>query len=171
MQNHTEELFAGSAPAVVTSERVLYTPSGFARTSLGYLQEIGTLKVHRPHTAGRKNLTSFLFFTVTEGCGELTYEGKTYVLKKGDCIFIDCRKEYIQSTGRQLWSLAWIHFYGPNMTAIYDKYLERGGRVVFHPVYISEYLALHQRIFALAKSDDHIRDMRSTVNLTSFWYC
>jgi AraC family transcriptional regulator of arabinose operon len=160
MQNHTEELFAGSAPAVVTSERVLYTPSGFARTSLGYLQEIGTLKVHRPHTAGRKNLTSFLFFTVTEGCGELTYEGKTYVLKKGDCIFIDCRKEYIQSTGRQLWSLAWIHFYGPNMTAIYDKYLERGGRVVFHPVYISEYLALHQRIFALAKSDDHIRDMK-----------
>ena len=92
MQNHTEELFAGSAPAVVTSERVLYTPSGFARTSLGYLQEIGTLKVHRPHTAGRKNLTSFLFFTVTEGCGELTYEGKTYVLKKGDCIFIDCRE-------------------------------------------------------------------------------
>lgn len=46
------------------------------------------------------------------------------------------------------------------MTAIYDKYLERGGRVVFHPVYISEYLALHQRIFALAKSDDHIRDMK-----------
>lgn len=88
MQNHTEELFAGSAPAVVTSERVLYTPSGFARTSLGYLQEIGTLQVHRPHTAGRKNLTSFLFFTVTEGCGELTYEGKTYALKKGDCILL-----------------------------------------------------------------------------------
>ena len=88
MQNHTEELFAGSAPAVVTSERVLYTPSGFARTSLGYLQEIGTLKVPRPHTAGRKNLTSFLFFTVTEGCGELTYEGKTYVLKRATAFLL-----------------------------------------------------------------------------------
>lgn len=61
MQNHTEELFAGSAPAVVTSERVLYTPSGFARTSLGYLQEIGTLKVHRPLQREEKILLLFCF--------------------------------------------------------------------------------------------------------------
>lgn len=53
-----------------------------------------------------------------------------------------------------------IHFYGPNMTAIYDKYLERGGRAVFHPVSVSGFLEICHRIYELADSDDYIRDMK-----------
>lgn len=128
-----KDLFVNTQLPVVTSDRILYTPSNFARTSLLYLQEIGSLQVHKPHSTGRSNLSSYLFFTVTDGEGELICEGRTYSLRTGDCVFIDCRKQYAHSSSEKLWSLSWIHFYGPNMTAIYDKYLERGGRAASTP--------------------------------------
>ena len=46
---------------------------------------------------------------------------------------LTAEKRYAHSSSEKLWSLSWIHFYGLNMTAIYDKYLERGGRAVFTP--------------------------------------
>ncbi len=111
-----KDLFVNTQLPVVTSDRILYTPSNFARTSLLYLQEIGSLRVHKPHSTGRSNLSSYLFFTVTDGEGELICVGRTYSLRTGDCVFIDCRKQYAHSSSEKLWSLSWIHFYGPNMS-------------------------------------------------------
>ena len=111
-----KDLFVNTQLPVVTSDRILYTPSNFARTSLLYLQEIGSLRVHKPHSTGRSNLSSYLFFIVTDGEGELICEGRTYSLCTGDCVFIDCRKQYAHSSSEKLWSLSWIHFYGPNMS-------------------------------------------------------
>lgn len=86
-------------PSSVSSNRVLYTPSSFARSSLLFLQETGSLVAKRPHTSSRVNLSSFLFFIVTSGSGELEYEGEVYKLSKGSCVFIDCEKAYSHSTG------------------------------------------------------------------------
>lgn len=112
-----KDLFVNTQLPVVTSDRILYTPSNFARTSLLYLQEIGSLRVHKPHSTGRSNLSSYLFFTVTDGEGELICEGRTYSLRTGDCVFIDCRKQYAHSSSEKLWSLSWIHFYSPYAVA------------------------------------------------------
>ena len=46
-------LFEGT---LVESERILYTPSTFARTNLIHLQECGRLKALSPHTSHRENL-------------------------------------------------------------------------------------------------------------------
>lgn len=86
-----QELFNPQSPSV-TSSRILYTPSTFARTSLLHLQEVGSLQAVHQHTSTRTNLTSFLCFVVLLGAGSLTYEGMTYPLSAGDCVFIDCRK-------------------------------------------------------------------------------
>ena len=86
-----QELFNPQSSSV-TSSRILYTPSTFARTSLLHLQEVGSLQAIYPHTSTRTNLTSFLCFVVLSGNGTLTYEGTTYELSAGDCVFIDCRK-------------------------------------------------------------------------------
>ena len=52
MEQSENTLFA--APACVQSDRILYTPSAFARTSLLHLQEAGTLKALQPiPAAGR----------------------------------------------------------------------------------------------------------------------
>ena len=89
-----QELFLNSE-ASVQSDRILYTPSLFARSALLNLQEVGSLKARSPHTSTRSGLTSYLYFLVLDGEGSLTYEGRQYQLKQGDCVFIDCQNHTV----------------------------------------------------------------------------
>ena len=159
-----EEYFQTPSPSV-SSRRILYTPSAWAKSNLIFLQETGSLQAIRPHVSTRQNLQSYLCFVVLEGKGSLEYDGCRYEMTKGECAFIDCRKRYSHSTGESskgginaadgtenmcrasdldnsLWSLGWAHFYGANMQAIYDKYLERGGQPVFRPENMNVYTEL-----------------------------
>ena len=64
-----EGLFQGD---IVTSKRILYTPSPFARNALLYLQETGELKAKKPHVSHRQGLASYLFLWCWKGmapCG------------------------------------------------------------------------------------------------------
>ena len=171
-----------TASPSVQSSRILYTPSPFARSSLLHLQEVGSLTAIKPHTSKREKLQSYLCFMVEDGEGELVYEGKKYELRRGDVVFIDCRKAYSHSTGLNpnagLWSLRWCHFYGPSMPAIYAKYCERGGLPVIRGTDVargddmgrgddvsrgadvSQYSTVISDIYTLASSSDYIRDMR-----------
>lgn len=144
---------------LVASKRILYTASSFAKTSLIYLQEIGFLQAKEPHTSKRENLSSYLFFIVLSGSGSLDYEGNTYSLKKGDCVFIDCKKPYSHTTTQNLWQLSWAHFYGPNMNQIYEKYAERGGHPCFHPDNLDEFVSLLQDLYDVAEADSYVKDM------------
>jgi len=150
----------------VESSRILYTPSDFARTSLLHLQEIGSLKALRPHTSARENLVSYLCFVVVDGCGEFFYDKKRYGLTAGDVVFIDCHKPYSHRTDKELWTLQWCHFYGPELSAIYLKYLERGGQPVFHPDKVWEIRELLTKLYTIADSVDYVRDMRINQELS-----
>ena len=166
-----DALFHGD---IVSAKRTIYTPTSFAKSSLLYLQEIGTLKANRQHTSKRNNLDSFLFFFINEGSGELSYEGELYQLKKGDCVFIDCANSYSHTTSPDLWNISWIHFNGPEMLKIYDKYKQRGGNPVFHPnsdknkdIEISsqnngleKFIGIWKNTQKIAISSDYLRDMR-----------
>ena len=70
-----QELFLNSE-ASVQSDRILYTPSLFARSALLNLQ------ARSPHTSTRSGLTSYLYFLVLDGEGSLTYEGRQYKLNR-----------------------------------------------------------------------------------------
>lgn len=152
---------------VVSSNRVLYTASPFARSSLLYLQEVGTLRALKPHTSRRTNLSSFLFFTVISGAGSLSYEGESYSLSTGDMVFINCEKPYSHTTETDLWSLRWCHFNGPTMPAVYDKYKDRGGRAVFHPESPDSFTTILDSLYSLASGSDYIKDMRINEGLNS----
>ena len=80
-----QELF-NPQPSSVSSSRIIYTPSTFARTSLLHLQEVGSLQAVHPHVSKRSNLVSFLCFIVLSGEGELRYEGEEFKLHQGDCV-------------------------------------------------------------------------------------
>ena len=153
----SEHLFQGND---VSTNRLLYTPSEFARSNLMYLQEIGSLKARKTHTSKRQNLESFLFFYVKEGRGVLDYNGKEYAVETGDCVFISCKNPYSHRTSEDLWALDWIHFYGDNILPIYLKYVERGGQPVFHPDSLSEASDIFARLSRVAHSADYIRDIR-----------
>ncbi len=50
----------------------------------------------------REDMRSFLFFIVTKGSGRVVYQENEYTLHTGDCVFIDCRKFYSQSSSEDL---------------------------------------------------------------------
>lgn len=160
-------------PTIVSSNRILYTATSFARSSLLHLQEIGELRALRPHTSRRSNLSSYLFFTVLSGSGTLTYNDKAYPLQPGSCVFIDCNQSYSHTTPQtsntageklseeeQLWSIKWIHFNGPSMDDVYSKYLERGGRPVFNIPSLNTISNVWEELFQAAGSSDYLRDMK-----------
>lgn len=159
-----EALFQGT---MVAAKRIIYTPSDFAKTNLLHLQETGELQALKPHTSSREALASYLFFMILEGSGRLDFDGESYLLSAGDCVFIDCQKAYAHRSDQALWKLKWVHFYGPNMNGIYAKYRERGGKTVFHPRDLCGFGALLEELFEIAKSGDYIRDMRIFERLTS----
>lgn len=177
---------------VVSSIRILYTPSRFARASLLHLQEVGTLQALKPHTSHRDNLSSFLFFIVLSGEGSLLYEKKTYNLSTGDMVFIDCSKPYSHTTpspsyvnkdssvtesptspdnteqsGNGLWKLRWCHFNGPTLPLIYQKYVERGGKPVFRPEDPDSFTTTLDKLYTVASSSDYIRDMKINEQLNT----
>ena len=43
----------------VRSDRVIYTPTLFAKEALLYLQEVGSLQALKPHQSHRESLDSF----------------------------------------------------------------------------------------------------------------
>jgi len=152
---------------MVLSDRIIYTPSDFARASLSYLQETGSLSALRPHISKRANLDSYLFFIVISGLGKLVYAGTTYQLKANDCVFIDCKKPYSHQTDNDLWRLKWVHFNGANLPNIYDKYISRGGEPVFTAENPEDCIRLLDDIYQIAGSDDYIRDMKLNEKLCS----
>lgn len=176
----------------VQSTRIIYTPSSFARSNLIYLQETGSLHALSPHVSSRQNLSSYLFFLVTEGAGTLVYGGTTHHLTKGDCVFINCKNAYSHCSAGDaegtnnvdsklqvcepqtennitdgLWSLSWCHFYGSNLNGIYNKYIERGGRPVFRPVDVKPYQSILNDIYSTASSASYTRDMQLYSQLTT----
>lgn len=162
-----EELFTNNKSSIVTSNRILYTPSSFARTSLLHLQEIGELEARRSHTSSRSNLASFLFFSVVSGAGRLEYAGKEYKLGAGSMVFIDCHNPYSHTTDPDnLWTLRWVHFYGPTMGSIYNKYCERGGRPVFTPEDSAPFFSVFSQLYSTASSADYMRDMKINSSLS-----
>lgn len=152
----------------VSSNRILYTPSVFARTNLLHLQETGTVQAKEPHVMQREHLASYLFFIVKEGSGTLEYDGVSYPLKQNDCVFIDCQKKHSHCPSLdELWILNWMHFYGPNMSGIYDKFTERSGTPVFHTESPEQYITLLDEVFSIASSDNYIRDMQLYEKITT----
>ncbi len=169
-QEEKSPFFAASTS--VRSDRILYTPSSFAKSNLLYLQEIGKLTALAPHTSQRGELSSCLCFLVLSGSGRLAYEGREYPLQTGDVVFLNCRTPYSHSTAREdLWSLQWCHFYGASVQSIYTKYCERGGGPVIHPENLQPYVQLLTELYELAGSDDYIRDMRINEKLGSLLTC
>ena len=155
---------------LVTSHRNIYTPSSFARECLLHLQEAGSLRAAKPHTSKRSGLSSYLFFLVVSGSGSLSVSGHDYVLRKGDCVFLDCLNSYSHTTSRNLWELKWVHFNGSQMPGIYRKFLERNSGPVFHSAseaLTGQFLALLDNIYDISLSDCYTRDMKLNEALSS----
>ena len=69
---------------ITASERILHTPSDFARKKLNYIQEVGKLKSLKPHTSSRSELDSYLLFVVLKGSGSVKINDCVAHVTEGD---------------------------------------------------------------------------------------
>jgi len=149
------------------SNRIIATPSAYARDHYLYVQETGSLQSIEPHISRRDNLASLLFFIVMKGSGTLTYLGKKQTITMGDCIFINCLEEYAhESSQNDPWELSWVHFYGKEAAEIYRHYLEQGGRFLFHPPDASQFVYALKNLFDAQETKDTFFELKCHKNLT-----
>lgn len=117
-----------------SSNRIISTPSQYAREHYLYVQEVGTLQSLEPHISKRQNLSSYLFFVVLDGSGTVSYENKTYAISAGDCVWLDCTRPYShESSAENPWSLMWVHFNGNTAGDYYNTFLQQGNLFLFRP--------------------------------------
>lgn len=122
-----------SSSGVCESRRQLHTPSAFARSTLFYVQEAGTLQSIQSHLCSRKGLDSFLFILVLSGRGQITHQDRSYTLSGGDCALIDCHRPYSHlSSENEPWELMWIHFNGPAARSYYSCFIKNIPSGIFH---------------------------------------
>lgn len=153
------------------SNRIIATPSAFAREHYLYVQEVGSLQSLTPHISKRENLTSFLFFIVTKGTGTLYYKGQKKPLSAGDCIFLNCHEEYAhESSTDNPWELSWVHFYGSEMESFYKNYKEQNYEQLFHPIDISDFLGTIDSIYEAQKRQDSLTEISCHKYLTDLLF-
>lgn len=137
------------------SNRIIATPSAFARTHYLYVQEVGSLQSLVPHVSKRDSLSSFLFFIVTKGTGTLYCRGQKRQLSSGDCVFLNCQEEYAhESSLEHPWELSWVHFYGSQMSALYKAYMEQSREPFFHPQDPSDFLGIITKLYQAQSMQD-----------------
>lgn len=133
----------------VDSVRHIATPSPLAKSCFFYVQEIGYFQTLSSYFTERSSLNSFLMIYTKSGSGHLTYQGKKYVIGKGQFIWIDCMKHhYYETDETNLWEINWIHFNGSTSRGYYDYFESLSSPVVTLPSSskIPEYMETMLRI-------------------------
>ena len=149
------------------SDRVLVTPSLYAKEHYLYIQEIGSLKSLTPHISKRQNLHSFLFLIVISGSGTLTYQNRCHPLRQGDCAWIDCRLPYShESNHSSPWELKWVHFYGTGASEFYSQFLQQGSSNIFTPRNPALFNKCLSDLLVLQKQNDPYKELFSHKYLT-----
>lgn len=153
MQNFS---FSGSTKGKVTeSNRVLNTPSDFAKNNLLYLQEAGYLKSLKSHISKRENLDSYLFLIVLSGKGKFTYQKQEYYLSPKNCLFIDCKYPYShQSSEEDPWELMWIHFNGTCVSPFLTYYNALVPSLLFHVENYTDFTTIIEQCMQLSSKKD-----------------
>lgn len=152
---------------VSNSNRIIVTPSAYAREHFWYVQEIGTLQSIEPHISSRKELHSYLFLMVLDGAGKITYQGSSYTVHAGDCAFIDCNKPYSHTSDKEhQWRLMWVHFYGLNIAEFYSYFEETESKPIFSPDSLTIFEELLSKLYELQSQKKNFQELESHRLLT-----
>ncbi len=105
--------------------------SPLARQHFLYIQSFSFWEAGVSYFTRRKALDSYLLCYTYEGSGELEYQDKTYILKKGDVFLIDCRQIHQYRTKKTPWKHSVLHFQGIPAGPLFDMISNQNG-TCFH---------------------------------------
>lgn len=150
-----------------TSDRIITTPSAYAKEHYLYVQEVGTLQSLEPHISHRQNLNSYLFFIVLHGSGYISYENTRFNITAGDCVWLDCSKPYShESSAREPWSLMWVHFYGKEAAYLYADFLKHACAFLFHPQNTAAFTDILQHLYQIHAAKPSLMELYANRYLT-----
>ena len=150
-----------------SSNRILSTPSSYAREHYLYVQEIGTLQSLEPHISKRQNLNSFLFLVVLDGEGTLNYSGTRHRISAGDCALINCARPYShESSATHPWSRKWVHFNGLEASYDYDYFISRENSYLFRPRSILPFTDVLDQLYLCQQNKNPLVELTSNKYLT-----
>jgi len=106
-------------------------PSPLAKSAFFYIQHIGHSVCSPSHFTKREGFRSILLIYTVKGKARLNYRDKTYSIKHGDLILLDCYDyhEYY-ADDKDLWEMKWMHFYGATSKNMYNLIYQRLGPVI-----------------------------------------
>lgn len=154
--------------ATSESQRILATPSAYAKANLLYVQETGTLKSLKPHVSKREKLESYLFFLVAAGKGSITTDGITRQIQAGDCVWLDCKSPYShESSADAPWSLEWVHFNGSSVNSFYGLFTQKNNSAIYTPASLHPYTEILQSLYRIQQQKDSLSDLETHKLLTN----
>lgn len=150
-----------------SSNRIITTPSAYAKEHYLHVQEVGTLQSLEPHISQRQNLSSYLFFIVLKGSGYVSYENARFHISAGDCIWLDCSKPYShESSAQDPWSLMWVHFYGKEASYFYADFLKHSRSFLFHPQNVTGFTEILQQLYRIHSTKSSLMELYANRYLT-----
>lgn len=97
----------------------------------------------------REGYHSYLLNYTLDGCARVEYNGKTYTLKAGDLLFIDCNRHHKVESDDSGWEFYYLHCNGPALPELYAQFLSATGNVLHNfsaDVFLSELSFLHEKL-------------------------
>lgn len=150
-----------------TSNRIISTPSAYAKEHYLYVQEVGTLQSLEPHISRRQNLNSYLFFIVLDGRGEVSYENRRYPISAGDCVWLDCTRPYShESSADEPWSLMWVHFNGFSGKSYYESFIRHSNTFLFRPRNLVLFTDILTQLYQVQQTKSSLIELMSNKYIT-----
>lgn len=100
--------------------------SNKAKETLIYPKSFGVLKTSYDYYMEGNNQEFYEIRYILEGEGYLRYNGRSYLLKKGDGCLIDCREKYFYQTSSYHWVSTCLGFNGAPAVPLVQSYLQSG---------------------------------------------
>lgn len=124
--------------------------SSKAKETLIYPEAFFLLKTSYDYYAEGYHQEFYEIRYVLEGEGYLKYNGRSYLLKKGEGCLIDCRQKYYYQSNSYNWTTTSLYFNGMPAAPLVQSYL-KSGSVKFTDAAFSNYAPLQTHILQCAQ--------------------
>lgn len=107
------------------SQYFMYTPTEVAKKLYFYPTIIGHFYYTDKYSIKRNKFSNYLMMLIVDGSLKVEINRKEYFAKKGEIVFIDCKKPHkYQSVGE--WESLWVHFDGVLADDYYNQLTKDG---------------------------------------------
>ena len=127
MRQVPEEYIVKMEQDILDAEGIfVHTPTAFAKDNLFYVRLEALYTCGPRYEVRRSGLESFLLFFIREGELLFEYEGRSFIARKKDIVFLDCMRPHRYQALKNT-SFYWFHFDGSASRAYFNHFFENRG--------------------------------------------